>query len=84
MANSDLQFPDARGWQVLYRAALFNPDKREVAKRLADAEEAIVERMRQLSRETGADAEGEREALDDALYALEALRVAREHRTTAA
>lgn len=79
-----MQCPDAQEWRALYRAAVFNPDKREMAKRLADAEEAIVERMRQLFRETGADAQCEREALDDALYTLTATRVAHEHRTTAA
>ena len=83
MANGDLRYPDAQEWRALYRA-VFNPDKREMEKRLADAEKAIVERMRQLFRETGADAQGEREALDDALYALKAMRVAREHGTTAA
>lgn len=84
MANRDLQVPDAQEWRVLYRAAVFNPDEREMARRLADAEEAIVERMRNLLRETGAEAQGEREALDDALYALKALRVAREYTTTVA
>ncbi|MGC1646258.1 MAG: hypothetical protein WA741_10555 [Candidatus Sulfotelmatobacter sp.] len=84
MANSDVRGSEARDWRVLYRAAVFDSDKSEMAKRLADAEEAIVERMRELFRETGSDAQGEREALDDAIYALRALRVALEQRTRAA
>lgn len=84
MANCDSQTLDPRRWLVLYREAIFERDKNETAKKLSFAEEAIVERMREIFRETGIDAQGEREALDDAMYALRALRVALEQRTRAA
>ena len=71
-------------WRVLYRAALFENDSCVLAKRLSDAEEAIVERTRQLFHEIGVDVETEREGLDDALYALKALRVTLERNTRAA
>jgi hypothetical protein len=45
-------------------------------KRLSDAEDAIVQRMRELFRETGTDVEEERGAIDDAMYALRALKIA--------
>lgn len=53
-------------------------------KRLSDAEEAIVGRTRQLFHEIGVDIETEREGLDDALYALKALRGTLERNTRAA
>jgi hypothetical protein len=77
MARSDSQSPYPREWQVLYRAAIFEPNSCVIAKRLSAAEKAIVERTRELFQESGANVEGEREALDDALYALKALKVAR-------
>lgn len=55
-----------------------------MAQRLSEAEDVIVERMREIFRENGPDAEEEREALDDALYALRAWRVALEKNTHAA
>jgi hypothetical protein len=76
--------PYPTGWRVLYRAAIFETNSRVLAKRLSDAEGAIVERMRELFRETGADAEGEREAMDDAMYALRAWKIALEQKTRAA
>ena len=77
---------DSQEWQALYRAVLFeSTNSCTVAKRLADAEEAIVRRTRELSHdESGADVEEEREALDDAMYALKALRVTLEASTRAA
>ena len=69
-------------WRVLYRAAIFSKtNSYEMAKRISDAEEAIGERMLELLHQTGADVEVEREALDDAIYALSAWRSALERRT---
>lgn len=80
----DSRRPHSTEWKILCRAAIFETNDRELEKRISDAEEAIVERMRDLFRETGADAEAEREALDDALYALRAWKTALENRTHAA
>jgi hypothetical protein len=52
--------------------------------RLSDSENTIVERLHEVSHNTGIDVELEREALDDALYALEAWRTALQHRTLTA
>lgn len=73
-----------RDWQILYRAAILEPDSCVIAKTLYAAEAAIVDRARELFEESGADVEEEREALDDALYALKALKVALEQNTRAA
>jgi hypothetical protein len=85
MSKSDFQNRYPSEWRVLYRAAIFaEVNDSEMVNRIADAEDAIVERMRELLRDTGADAEGEREALNDALYALRAWKIALENRTHAA
>ena len=76
---------DSQEWQALYRAVLFeSTNSYTVAKRLADAEEAIVRRTRELFHESGADVEEEGDALDDAMYALKALRVTLDASTRAA
>lgn len=60
-------------WQVLYHAALFESDRNQVPQRIAEAEKAILSRMRALfAAET--DHIEEDVVLDDALYALRALR----------
>ena len=70
-------------WQDLYRAAIFEPNSQEVPKRIADAERALVVRARELfgSKEDNIE---EEQALDDAMYALNALRNAWTHRRKAA
>lgn len=84
MARCDSRSPYPSEWRALYRAAILEPNSCVIAKRTSDAEEAIAERTRELFQESGADVEGEREALDDAMYALRALRVALEQSTLAA
>ncbi|MGC1450301.1 MAG: hypothetical protein WA830_09715 [Candidatus Sulfotelmatobacter sp.] len=84
MKKGESQDPYPAKWRVLYRAAVFETDSSEMAKRLSAAEEAIAEHMRELFRATGADAEQEREAMDDAMYALRAWKAALEKRTHAA
>lgn len=84
MLEFDSQNPRPREWRILYRAAIFERDSCVIAKRLSDAEDAIIRRTRELYQETGAAVETERDALDDAKYALEALRVALEQQTRAA
>jgi hypothetical protein len=84
MANSDPQNPYPREWRAKYRAAIFQTNSPEMMKRLSDAEDAIVQRMRELFLESGADVEEERGAMDDAMYALRALKIALEQKTRAA
>jgi hypothetical protein len=74
MTNCDSQNPHPPEWRGLYRAAIFETDSYKMVKRISEAEAAIAKRLHELSWETGADVEGEREALDDAMYGLSAWR----------
>jgi hypothetical protein len=71
-------------WKYLYRAAVFETNKHLMPMRISDAENAIVERLHEVSHNTGIDVELEREALDDALYASDAWRTTLQQRTLAA
>ena len=82
MSSPTILYPNVRNWRDLYKAALFETDKSKMAARIANAEEAIVARARQLFG-TG-DVEEEDEALDDALYALRALQSCLHLNTSAA
>ena len=62
-------------WRELYRAALFETDKSKLSVRIADAELALVLRARELFH-ADEDHIEEEQALDDAMYALHALRSA--------
>lgn len=84
MENAGSQNPHPRHWRVLYRSAVLETNNSQMAKRLSEAREAIAKHMRELFRETGADVDGQREAMNDAMYALEAIRVALELKTRAA
>lgn len=66
---------DSKGvsWQVLYQAALFETDRRRTPERIAEAERAILARIKELFAVTTDHIE-EDQILDDALYALRALR----------
>jgi hypothetical protein len=63
----------AGGWKALYSAAMLEGDKQKVPSLIAEAEHAIVHRARELFNIAGDNIE-EEENLDDALYALRALR----------
>jgi uncharacterized protein YktB (UPF0637 family) len=60
-------------WHVLYQAALFETDRNKVPRLTEEAEKAILSRIRELF-VTSADHIEEDVVLDDALYALRALR----------
>jgi len=60
-------------WHVLYQAALFETDHDKVSQRITEAESAILSRIRELFAVTSDHIE-EDVVLDDALYALHALR----------
>lgn len=73
MATVMPQLTMVQGWKDLYVAALLEGDVDKIPSLIADAERAIVDRARELFSATG-DHIQEEEALDDALYALHALR----------
>ena len=62
----------SRAWRDLYKAALFEIDKTRLPERIAQAEEALVVRARELFHMAGDNIE-EEQALDDTMYALHAL-----------
>ena len=61
------------GWHMLYHAALFETDHNRVPQRIEPAEKAILRRIKALF-VTAGDHMEEDVVLDDALYALRALR----------
>ena len=63
----------SKSWKELYRAALFETDKNRMAERIANAEWALALRARELFH-TGREHLQERQAVDAAIYALQALR----------
>lgn len=70
----------ATNWRTLYRAALFESDRQQLASRISEAEKAIIARGRELF--AAHDQIEERDALDDALYALRAMRSCLKLKTT--
>jgi hypothetical protein len=60
-------------WRELYSAAILELNRTQIAPRIAQAEKVIIERARELFDEDGVNSD-ERQALDDALYFLRALR----------
>lgn len=70
-------------WRDLYKAALFEPDPQQLPAHISRAESAIVARARELFDQQGDHIEEEL-ALDDALYALQALRSCLSSRSNAA
>lgn len=63
----------AVAWHVLYHAALFEIDRCKLPQRIADAGNAIAARIKELFL-ISSDHIEEDQILDDALYALRALR----------
>lgn len=74
---TNLTIPDCQKpvlyWHDLYHAALFETDRARVPERIAEAEKAILVRIKELFAVTSDHIE-EDQVLDDALYALRALR----------
>lgn len=60
-------------WHSLYQAALFETDREKIPARIDAAERAILERVKELFA-VNSDHIEEDQVLDDALYALRALR----------
>jgi len=66
-------YPVSKSWKELYRAALFETGKSKVSERIALAEWALSLRARELFH-TDTDFFQERQAVDAATHALQALR----------
>ena len=62
-----------QSWQKLCEAAVLELDSAKLPYRILEAEAVIAKRMKELEAESGDHIE-EREALEDAAYALRALR----------
>ena len=67
--------PKGKPWRELYLTALFETNPTELPDRIADAEKALALRARELF-QTAEDHIEEEYAMDDAMYALHALRTA--------
>ena len=63
----------AAAWHTLYQAALFETNRQMIPERIAEAERAILIRVKELF-QVQTDHVEEDQILDDALYALRALR----------
>ena len=69
--------PIRTDWKALYRAAIFETDRSLASQKAAEAERALLARERELFYAPGPLEE--KEDLEDALYALRALRTACQH-----
>ena len=67
------RYPSNASWRDLYVAALLEMNEDKLPDRIAEAETAIVQRARELFNAAGDNIQ-EEENLDDALYALRALK----------
>lgn len=80
VSNSPLTAP---AWHSLYQDALFEKDQEKMPQKIANAEKAILNRIKELFNANGDHIE-EDLILDDALYALRALRTCVQHELLAA
>jgi len=64
-------------WKTLYRAAILEANASIIRQRVTEAEKAVLARQRELFYANGTVEE--KEALEDALYALRAFRTAYQH-----
>jgi hypothetical protein len=79
MTNCRSFCTNVRRWKAAYRAAILEPNRYTIPQRVSEAEEEICARARELSQHSGAEVEIERDALDQALDSLRALRHAAEN-----
>ena len=84
MTNSRSFCTSARRWKAAYKAAVLEPNRYAILQRVSEAEEAIVARTWELSQEGRSEVEIERDALEQALCSLRALRHAAENTIRAA
>jgi hypothetical protein len=64
-------------WRPLYRAAILETNRSVLPQRVSEAEEAVIARGREIFCANATNEE--KEALEDALYALRAFRTAWQH-----
>ena len=64
----------SREWKAKYRIVVLETNRRALPKEIADAENAIICRARELFQKSGTDIDTEREELDEVLYTLHAFR----------
>jgi hypothetical protein len=77
MSTDILGSPYKRVWRQFYKAALFELDADKVSDRIAEAETALVKRAHELFHSAGDNIEEQAvQAVDDAMYAMHALRSA--------
>ena len=71
-------------WRTLYRAAILETNKSVLPQRVSEAEEAVLTRGREIFYDPATVEElDEKEALEDALYALRAFRTSWQHNDAA-
>jgi hypothetical protein len=77
MSAASAPSPGHAHWKTLYRAAILETNKSVIPQKVSAAEQAVLARGRELfyAPRTGE----EKEALEDALYALRAFKTAWEH-----
>ena len=71
--------PSLSRWNTLYQAAILETNKGLLPQRVAEAEEAVRARGREIFYGNGKPEEKEAEVLEDALYTLRAFRTAWQH-----
>jgi hypothetical protein len=71
--------PSLNRWKNLYQAAILETNKGLLPQRVAEAEEAVKARGREIFHGNGTPEEKEAEILEDALYTLRAFRTAWQH-----
>ena len=74
MKTLQMPGPYSRRWKLLYKEAISTADVHANRVRIAEAENAILGRARELLDKQGTDIDVEKDALEDALYILRALR----------
>ena len=61
-------------WKTKYRRVVLETNRRALPKEIAEAENAIVARARELFHRSGDEIDTEREELDEVLYTLQAFK----------
>ena len=74
-------YSDSTCWKQLYRAAILENNTTRIPERVTEAKHAIVARARELFGSRGNHGD-EKEALDDAMYALQALETSEQNRAS--
>ena len=77
----EVPIKEEKDWRSLYRTALMEKDRALIPHNVSKAERAVVSRASELLNNSGMD--DEKEALEDALSILNALKTSLEHRDAA-